>query len=100
MISCLSANADCEYNADAIKFVQKDNELYPENFYTALLMQGVVADYELIKDSNTYHVPENIPYFGGTTFTWENNALFWNPTKPLKFIKGVVTVDMKGMNNE
>lgn len=91
-----NVNPGLEICTEAIHLVPHEgnnHEIFAGNFYTALLIQGIVVDYSEIKGKNEYIVPKDTPYFGGSKFIWEDNELYIKPVKPLKYIKGEFTVD-------
>jgi hypothetical protein len=52
---------------EGLQFEHRDNNVYPTNLYTALIVKGIVVPYGEVKDKLEYKVPDDFPYFGGST---------------------------------
>lgn len=87
----MCSKGDEEYIGLTVKKVDEGFSILPGNFFTALLMYGILVPYKHIEGCDSYKVPEGYKY-ENTVFHWdrEKRDIYILPPIAIKSIRGIV----------
>lgn len=99
--SIINVLRDREFEVKRLKFEIEKNvipghvNINPKNLYTVLAFNGINVPYDFIEGKREYTVQDDVPYFGGGAFVYDETGAYFKPRENIEYVTITISLENK-----